>query len=474
MNIKKKKSFELIIEKINYYKLILLIIFFFVKFYYNKRIKFFNSEIIENYSKINLDLNLNLFKNLNKKINLGVYSFGLKNGGRARLTSILINSLYNIQIINIDGFNKICLFTILSIQDKEYLIPKDTKRMVIKKNSLNYLNKIISKNKIDILIYNLNSEKEINFLNCKIFPKIIYYQHTSFFYMMYYNYTSFLSLYEAYQKSKYIVSLIPLENNYIFNFWGISSYLMNSFVTYEYNSVIPSNLMSKTILMIGRGNDKYKRFILGVNAMEYIMKENTECEMKIISNMNYDLQNKIYNLNLEEHIKFIGFTLIPEIHFENASLHIFPTISESFGLVLSETKIYGIPNILVGLDYVQISQGGTIIIYDDSPESIAKESIKIMKDENYRKYLGKSARNSMKKFNNRILYHKWVNLILSIYNGDIFYSKLKNQEKKLNENDLIKSLEIQIKLLQKRVKHFYNISINDFKNFSNLYKFQMK
>ena len=335
-----------------------------------------------------MDLNLNLFENLNNKINLGIYSFGMRNGGRARLTSILINYLNNLNIF------KIYLLTILSKQDKEYLIPEGIKRMVIK-NGLKYLNKIISKNKIDILIYNLNNDREINYLNCKRFPKIIYYQHTSFFYMLYYNYTSFLSLYKEYQKSKYIVSLVPIENNYIFKYWGISSYLMNNFVTYEYNSVIPSNLISKTILMIGRGNDKYKRFILGVKAMEYIMMENSICKMKIISNMNYDLQNKIYNLNLEENIEFIGFTLIPEIYFKNASLHIFPSISESFGLVLSETKIYGIPNILVGLDYVQISKGGTIIIYDDSPESIAKESLKIMNDENYTKFLGKAARISM-------------------------------------------------------------------------------
>ena len=412
-----------------------------------------------------MDLNLNLFEKLNNKINLGIYSFGMKNGGRARLTSILINYLNNLKLF------KICLFTILSKQDKEYFIPGDIKRIVIK-NNLKYLNKIISKNKIDILIYNLNNDREINYLNTKTIPKIIYYQHTSFFYMLYYNYTYFLSLYKEYQKSKYIVSLVPIENNYIFKYWGISSFLMNNFVTYEYNTVIPSNLKSNTILMIGRGNDKYKRFILGVNAMEYIMMENPSCEMKIISNMNYDLQNKIYNLNLEEHIKFIGFTLIPEIHFENSSLHIFPSISESFGLVLSETKIYGIPNILIGLDYVQISKGGTIIIYDDSPESIAKESIKIINDENYRKYLGKEARISMKKFNNQILHHKWVNLILSIYNGDLFYIKLKNQEKYINENELINSLENQIKLLKKRDNNFYNISINDFKNFSNLYKFQ--
>ena len=96
-----------------------------------------------------MNLNLNLFEKLNNKINLGIYSFGMRNGGRARLTSILINYLNNLKIF------KICLFTILGKQDKEYFIPEDIKRMVIK-NNLNYLDKII-KMKID-LFWDIDSE----------------------------------------------------------------------------------------------------------------------------------------------------------------------------------------------------------------------------------------------------------------------------------------------------------------------------
>ena len=366
------------------------------------------------------------------------------------------------------------MFTKINKQDNEYLIPIETKRLVIK-NNLNNLNKIISLNKIDILIYNLNNVIEINNLNKKKTPKIIYYQHSSFFYMIYSNYTSFLSLYKEYQNSKYVISLLPIESNYIFKYWGINSYLIKNFVTYEYNSVIPSNLMSKTILMIGRGNNKYKRFNLGIYAMEYIIMHNPICEMKLISNINgtFDLQYLIYNLNLENYIKFSGFSLIPEINFKNSSLHIFPSITECFPMVLCETKIYGIPNILLGLDYVQISKGGTIIIYDDTPESIAKESLKILNDENYLKISGKKARISMKEFKNQKLFYKWINLILSVYNGDSFYNNLKSYEKEFNQTDLIKLFNNQIKLLKKRDNDFFNISIKDFINYSNLYQFKI-
>ena len=42
-------------------------------------------------------------------------------------------------------------------------------------------------------------------------------------------------------------------------------------------------------------------------------------------------------------------------------------------MVLSETKIYGIPTILCGLDYLSLAKGGTVIIYDDNPEIISKK-----------------------------------------------------------------------------------------------------
>ena len=454
------------IEKfiIKYYTKLILISFFFECFFY---IKISKSNLIDSKkydSQIQIDLNLSFVKNLNNKINIGLYSYCLKNGGRARLTSTLINYLYKIKIFNI------YLFTKVSKQENEYFIPEDVKRIVIDNN----IDKIISKFKIDVLLYNLYNYSEINKLNNRKKPKIIYYQHSSFFYFLYSNYTSFLSLYKAYKNAKYVVSLVPLENSYIFKYWGINSILMSNFVTFNYNLVIPSNLLSKTILMIGRGYNKLKRFNLGINAMEYIIKEDSKCEMKIISILNKtnDLQNLVYNLNLENQIKFIGYSLIPDLQFRNASLHIFPSISESFGLVLSEAKIYGIPNILVGLDYVQISKGGTIIIYDDNPESIAKESIKIIKNETYRKNLGRKARFSMIKFNNQLLFYKWVKLILSIYNGDDIYNKLKAQEKLINKIQLKKLLLNQIKLLKKRNIKFFNISIKDFQNFNNLYKFQ--
>jgi glycosyltransferase involved in cell wall biosynthesis len=123
---------------------------------------------------------------------------------------------------------------------------------------------------------------------------------------------------------------------------------MNNFITYDYYSIIPLDLSSKSILMIGRAKSKGKRFELGIKSMEYILQDIPKCSLLIITNITgIDYHFKlVHNMNLENNIKFIDYISNPEIYYKNVSLHLLPSISEALPLVVCETKIYGIPNIL--------------------------------------------------------------------------------------------------------------------------------
>ena len=241
---------------------------------------------------------------------------------------------------------------------------------------------------------------------------------------------------------------------------------MTNFITHEFNYVSPSDLSTKTILLIGRGKDTKKRFHIGIEAMEYIKNEIPGSELIIISNFTgiEHLPILVNNLDLGNNIKFNGYSSSPDIFFKNMSLNIFPSISEAFPMVLSEAKIYGIPCILLGLDYIYSAKNGTIIIYDDSPESLAKESINIIINKEYRKKLGKEARNSMKQFNNELLLIKWIKLILSIYNNELFFIKLMGENHFLSQNDELSILNNQLKLLKMRYDVFKNITKKEFEN----------
>ena len=195
-----------------------------------------------------------------------------------------------------------------------------------------------------------------------------------------------------------------------------------------------------------------------------------------ISDLNHITHHEflINNLNLKNKIKFIGYTASPELYYKNTSLNLFPSISEAFPQVLSETKIYGIPNILLGLDYTSISKGGTFMIYDETSESLGKIAIKILKNQTYKYILGKNANKSMKKFNNNLLLIKLIKLILSIYNGNKEYEKIKKQNKLLTYTKIIKIINYQIILLKKIIPIINNIDINIFTNFSLMKKYNIK
>ena len=252
---------------------------------------------------------------------------------------------------------------------------------------------------------------------------------------------------------------------------------MDNFITYEFKSVIQTDLTSKIIIMLGRANSKKKRFILGIQSMEYIVKEIPECQLKIISNRTgINVQEYfVENTNLENSIKFIGYIAVPDIIFKNASLSFFPSVTEAFPMVLVETKIYGIPNILLGLDYISISKGGTVIIYDDKPESLAKEAIIILKINEYKRRLSLEARNSMIQFNNEILLSKWVKLILSVYNDDEdCYINLRQENKKMNEKHALKIIENQLNLLRKRNHQFLNVNSKNYENYTWVEEIKLK
>jgi len=74
-----------------------------------------------------------------------------------------------------------------------------------------------------------------------------------------------------------------LENDYLFKKWGIKSILMDNPTNFKIESIDPSDLTKKNVIMIGRADDALKRFDLGIKEMEIIIKEIPDCEMNIIS-----------------------------------------------------------------------------------------------------------------------------------------------------------------------------------------------
>ena len=394
-------------------------------------------------------------------INIGYFCSSFKNGGIERVMSLLIKYLSKEK-----RFNHL-LITVKYKSEGEYFIYPNIKRISLLEKKISLI-EVIKTNHIDLLIYNSYSKSEIRELNKLTTTKIIYYDHSSYFFWLYRNVYNFNdSFYYEYKKCNYVISLIPLENDYLFKKWGINSILMDNPTTFEYDLVIPSDLTKNNIIMIGRSNDILKRFDLGIKAMKNIIEEIPKCKMDILSFPDKKLETLIQNLNLEKYVKFIGYQKNIEIFLKNSSLHILTSISEAYPMVLSETKIFGIPSIIIGLDYLSLAEKGTVIIYDDDPYAIAKEAIKILKNDKYRKKLGKEARKSMKNHKNSIIIKKWIKLLLSVYKGNkSSFMRLSKNKNAISEKEAVKILNNQIILLRKRRPILQGLTLKKLVNFS--------
>ena len=173
---------------------------------------------------------------------------------------------------------KLFLFTLFGKQDNEYFIDNNIERITFKNNLIG----LIAQKKIDILIYQLYNYKEINELNKIKNLKVVLINNSCFLFWIYSNgFYYFKTYYEAYKNSQYTISLVPFENDYLFKKWGINSILIKNFIQYEYYDIVPSDLSSDIILMIGRGDDKFKRFDLGIKAMKFIVNDIPQSEMKL-------------------------------------------------------------------------------------------------------------------------------------------------------------------------------------------------
>ena len=391
-------------------------------------------------------------------IKVGFFCYCIKYGGIERVVALLVS------LLSREKNFIIYLITGSKILENEYYIPNNVKRISLSEQKINIFQFNI-REKLDIIVYNFYDKKVLRKLNTLKNTKIIAYDHSCFVYWIYYNQYKFEdTMYKAYKDCKYVISLIPIENDYLFKIWGINSILMDNPLTFEYDSIIPSNLSDKNIIMIGRGSDRLKRFELGIESMKYIIKEIPECIMNIISESVEEQEKLIKTLNLEKNVKFTGFQSNIDAYLKNTSLHIFPSIAEGYPMVLGETKMYGIPTILCGLDYLALAKGGTVMVYDDNPETIAKEAIKILKNETYRKILGDEARKSMEKRKNEFIEQRWAKLLSLIHKGDD-ESILKLNENKMTDKEAEEILINQLKMIHLRRPNLKDVTLDQLKSY---------
>ena len=179
-----------------------------------------------------------------------------------------------------------------------------------------------------------------------------------------------------------------------------------------------SNIILKTEL-----NDKNNGLTSIINALPLIIKVVPNAKLNIISldKPKKDITKLIQNLNLTTVINFIPMNEKSLSYYNTSLLFIYGSLTDACPQSLNEAKAFGLPCIISSTD--KNINSGVIKVDISNSNILAKEIIKILKDNVYRKKMENEAKLSLEKYNEETV-KLWENLFISLKNGEKDFQKL--------------------------------------------------
>ena len=421
-----------------------------------------NHSIIELNSRLN-ELQFKIEKmnkqSVKKKIGVAFVNQNLYGSGIARLITVLSELLiktgkFEVYLINQES----------TVYDFKYY--KKIKREIQKKTLENMKNFDEAN---DIQIYILNNDVSDSIEIYKSFgKKVIGIFHGVYLSCIFSNETYAYRIWNGFSRYDSFVHIIP-DDFYIYKKLGFNNtiYIPNVY-TFESQNTPSSPLTSKNILMVGRVNDIIKGAKYGFLAMAEIIKEVPDAILVIVSpSIPQDLVNLSKQLKIEKNVKWVGYIKDVSKFYLDASVLLVTSVTESFPMVMNEGKAHGLPIVSFNINYSPCFQSGVITVEMFNHTLMAKETIKLLKDENYRKKKGQEAKLSLDYYNNNETIAMWEKLFYSLIKGGDEYNKFQEEVKKkyYNEELAKEHLEKHFKYAQKFNNFF---SCHSFENFTTL------
>jgi glycosyltransferase involved in cell wall biosynthesis len=242
---------------------------------------------------------------------------------------------------------------------------------------------------------------------------------------------------------------------------------LNTFVPSETKS---SNLTYNNIIMLGRQNDPIKGAKYAVKSMFYIIKEVPDAKLTLVTSDSrvQFLRDLIKELNLTNNVFIHGHTYNISSYFWNSSVHMYTSFSEAYPMAMNEGKAHGMPIVAFDVPYSPPYQKGVIVVDQLDCEALARETIKLLKDYDYRKKMGEKAKESLSEYSNDEIAEIWGKLFRALLSNDTNeYRQLQNEieNKYYNEDEARIRMHRSYELL-KRVNK--NLTCHYVENFTDI------
>lgn len=352
---------------------------------------------------------------------IGIYDERFSNGGGQRFLSVIIPLYVNM------GYH-VVLFTDDYQMTGEYSLPSEVSRVILKNHygesftgRLNELSNFVKKYCIDIMCYHHHLGCEQLFYET-LFLKLLNVPVIAELHLM------FLFLFNNYMGNKLplmyrmLDKLIVLSRyNEIFwkNLGCNAKYIPNpvEYASIEWDRQIDfRKRKGNVILWIGRIADAGKGALELPEIMKYVHTRCPDVILKIVGKpegvLLDILRKSIQENGLEQVIQFCGYFTDVRPFYKEADVMLMTSKSEGFPLVLSESKLFGVPTVMYELPYLELVQDGRgyIAVPQGDKEKAADALVKILQNHDLRKQMSIDAKESLQPFVKYDVAGAWKNV----------------------------------------------------------------
>ena len=352
---------------------------------------------------------------------------------------------------------------------REFSYDKEIKRFIAY-NNYTLMRNISKYEKIDVVVLqNVLSPSVVKFHH-NLGQKVICMYHGCFMSAMYGNHVTSYKNWDHFDKCDSYI-FIASDDYYFYKRLGFKNEIfVPNLYTYDPAETPSSNLTNHNIVILGRLNDFIKGVKYAIKAMEIIVKEVPDAKLYLVSSDSrvQFLKNLTRDLNLTKNIIFKGGTFSLTQLFLNCSVHMYTSLSEAFPMALIEGKAHGMPVVGFEVPYSNPYQQGFIGVELFDVEGLARETIKLLKDYDYRKRKGAEAKKSLDVIKINETVDLWGRLCDSLLSDDREdYRKLQAEVEKKFYNDARarKHLESHYNIL---LRNNFNLTCHSFDNFTDL------
>ncbi len=352
---------------------------------------------------------------------VGMFYYRYYNGGVERVASMLS------KILAEAGY-RIVLFSDEEPDARDYPFPKGTERVVLPKLDvpsfpsytarMNAITEAVGKYGIDAFIYHAWNNYYLPFDEIAIRSEgVPFILHTHGFFSVGALYAEpyindiFCHQENYYKLADVVVTISEMDARW-WNLLGYTGIRTVNPKPFDCKDITPSSLKKKTVLWVGRYSEE-KRPLDAVKIMEKVHSEVPDAVLHMVGEatgfISEEVRNYIKDHGLKNCVSIDGYSENVEKYYSNASVMLMTSRYEGMPIVMMESKAFGVPLVcydVLNVDMLRRPKGISVLPQSDI-DGAARETVRLLCDDEYRSSMGKAARESAEELESFDITANW-------------------------------------------------------------------